>query len=282
MSERIDPQYADLPGWRGRANLIIFGADTPLGKAFDVALIIVILLSVVTVMMESVVAIRTQFSGTLWTLEWVFTLLFSIEYILRLTSANRPLKYARSFFGVIDLLATIPTYVSLFVPGAQFFIVIRLLRILRVFRVLKLARFLSEADILVRALRQSRHKITLFLFTVLTLVVILGSLMYLIETPENGFTSIPKSIYWAIVTLTTVGYGDIYPQTDIGQMLASVVMIMGYGIIAVPTGIVTAEMVATGRQGGTGRHCPECDTRGHARDALFCKYCGVSMPDLTV
>ena len=279
MSDRNDPQYADLPGWRGRANTIIFGANTPLGKAFDVALIIVILLSVLTVMMESVASIRSRFSGTLWTLEWVFTILFTIEYILRLISANHPGRYARSFFGVIDLMATIPTYISLFIPGAQFFIVIRLLRILRVFRVLKLARFLSEADILVRALRQSRHKIMLFLFTVMTLVVILGSLMYLIETPENGFTSIPKSIYWAIVTLTTVGYGDISPQTNIGQMLASIVMIMGYAIIAVPTGIVTAEMVSSNRKAGP--RCSSCRSLGHAPDALFCKYCGEPMPDTT-
>ncbi len=279
MPQRSDPQLADFHGWRGKVNTIIFGADTPKGKLFDVVLIIVILLSVFTVMLESVTAVREQYSNALWNLEWIFTVLFSVEYIMRMLSARNPVKYATSFFGVIDLLATIPTYLSLFIPGAQFFIVIRLLRILRVFRVLKLARFLSEAEILVRALRQSRHKIMLFLFTVLTLVVILGSLMYLIETAEDGFTSIPKSIYWAIVTLTTVGYGDISPQTNFGQLLASVVMILGYAIIAVPTGIITAEMMASNKQGG--RFCTECSTRGHSPDALFCKFCGKQMPDST-
>lgn len=274
-----DPQLAELPGWRGRLNDIIFGAESRLGKLFDIVLIIVIMLSVLTVMAESVRGIRAEYPGTLAALEWLFTILFTIEYILRLLCAARPIKYATSFFGVIDLLATIPTYLSLLLPGAQFLVVIRLLRILRVFRVLKLARFLSEADILMRALRQSRHKILIFVSFVLTLVVILGSLMYLIEGYENGFTSIPRSIYWAIVTLTTVGYGDISPQTDMGQVLASIVMIMGYAIIAVPTGIVTAEMVASAR--ASQRFCAACHSGGHDQDATYCKHCSEPLVEVS-
>ncbi len=274
-----DPQLAALPGWRGKLNAIIFGAETPSGRAFDIALIIIIMLSVVTVMCESIQSVRTEYATTLAVLEWLFTILFTIEYVLRLLCAARPLKYVTSFFGVIDLLATIPTYLSLLIPGAQFFVVIRLLRILRVFRVLKLARFLSEADILMKALRQSRHKILIFMSAVLTLVVILGSLMYLIEGRENGFTSIPRSIYWAIVTLTTVGYGDISPQTNLGQVLASIVMIMGYAIIAVPTGIVTAEMVASARS--SQRFCAECRVGGHDDDARYCKYCSQPLTEVT-
>ncbi|MCH8961110.1 MAG: ion transporter, partial [Bacteroidetes bacterium] len=235
-----------LSGWRLTLYIIIFESDTPPGKAFDVALILTIFASVAAVMLESVSAIGSRYGAILYASEWVFTILFTIEYILRLICVGRPLRYARSFFGIVDLLAVIPTYFSVLFPGAQFLLVIRLLRILRVFRVLKLVQYLSAADILMEALRASRRKIVVFLVALLTLVVILGSLMYLIEGAENGFTSIPRSIYWAIVTLTTVGYGDISPQTGLGQALAAVVMIMGYGIIAVPTGIVTAEMTRIG------------------------------------
>ena len=265
------PEYADLPGWRGKLNKIIFGVDSPSGRAFDVALILVILSSVVAVSLESVAGIRLRYSFELRFLEWVFTALFTVEYVLRLVCAAKPLRYARSFFGVVDLLATIPTYLSLIIPGAQFLLVIRLLRILRVFRVLKLAKYISEGDTLIRALHASRRKIALFLFVVSTLVVILGSLMYLVEGDANGFTSIPRGIYWAVVTLTTVGYGDISPQTSLGQFLASIVMIVGYGIIAVPTGIVTAEIVQGGRNSLT---CPSCGKRDHSADALFCRHCG--------
>lgn len=273
-----------LSGWRLTVYIIIFGSDTPLGKAFDVALIWVIMASVGVVMLESVDIIDTRFHTVLFIAEWVFTIIFTIEYILRLICVGRPLRYARSFFGVIDLLAVIPTYFSLVFPGAQYLLVIRLLRILRVFRVLKLVHYLSEAHILVQALRASRRKITIFIFAVVTLVVILGSLMYLIEGEENGFDSIPRSVYWAIVTLTTVGYGDISPQTPLGQALAAVVMIIGYAIIAVPTGIVTAEITRAGIQrqpsvedGTRALICPRCYAADHEDDAAFCKKCGAQL-----
>jgi voltage-gated potassium channel len=267
----------ELTGWRLKLYIIIFEAETPAGKGFDVGLIGVILASVAVVMLESVQTIRADYGGLLAAAEWVFTVGFTIEYVLRLTCVGRPGRYARSFFGVVDLLAVIPTYVSLLVPGAQFLLVIRLIRILRVFRVLKLVHYVSEADVLMTALRASRRKITIFVFAVLTLVVILGSLMYLIEGATNGFTSIPRSIYWAIVTLTTVGYGDISPQTNLGQVLAAVVMITGYAIIAVPTGIVTSEITRLGRPGGpvhSTARCPQCGRAGHEEEAAFCKHCG--------
>jgi len=260
---------------------IIFEADTRLGKAFDVLLILVIIGSVIVVMMESVASYRAQYPSFLRAAEWVFTILFSVEYLLRLACVDRPARYARSFFGVIDLLAVIPTYLSILVPGAQFLLVVRLLRILRVFRVLKLAAYLVEVDLLVMALRDSRRKILIFMFAVLTLTVILGSLMYLIEGDANGFTSIPRGVYWAIVTLTTVGYGDISPKTDIGQAFASLIMILGYGIIAVPTGIVTAEMTrqALDRKGerGSQDECPRCGLEPHDADARYCKRCGEAL-----
>ena len=269
-----------LSGWRLKLHIIIFGNDTPRGKAFDVSLIWVIMASVVVVMLESVEVIDARYHTVLFVAEWIFTIIFTIEYILRLICVGYPLRYARSFFGIIDLLAVLPTYFSLVFPGAQALLVIRLLRILRVFRVLKLVHYLSEADILVQALRASRRKITIFIFAVLTLVSILGSMMYLIEGEEHGFTSIPRGVYWAIVTLTTVGYGDISPQTPIGQALAAVVMILGYGIIAVPTGIVTAEITRVGRmveEGARALVCRHCNAVGHDEDAVFCKKCGARL-----
>ncbi|MDF9796998.1 voltage-gated potassium channel [Catalinimonas alkaloidigena] len=221
---------------------IIFESDTQPGKAFDVALLIAILLSVLTVMLESVNSFASQYGSTIRTVEWIFTVMFTVEYILRIYCARRRTGYVLSFYGIVDLISVIPTYLSLVVVGTQYVLMIRILRLLRVFRVLKLYHFLGEAEVLGRALRQSAAKITVFIGTVITLIFIVGSLMYLIEGPENGFTSIPVSIYWAIVTLTTVGYGDIAPQTIAGQTLASVVMILGYGIIAVPTGIVSVEI----------------------------------------
>lgn len=265
---------SDHHAWRHRLHEIIFEADTPAGKTFDVALILAILGSVVAVMLESVTAIRAEYGGLLYAIEWGFTILFTIEYLLRLICVKRALLYARSFFGIVDLLAILPTYISIFIPGAQYLLVLRLLRVLRVFRVLKLVSYLKEADTLMQALRASRRKITVFLFAVMTLVVILGSLMYFIEGESNGFTSIPKSVYWAIVTLTTVGYGDILPQTAFGQALASVIMIMGYGIIAVPTGIVTAELARFDPKMISSQHCVRCSREGHATDASYCKYCG--------
>jgi len=266
---------AGQPAWKRRLHDIIFEADTPSGRLFDVLLIAAILGSVAAVMLESVASIRAEYGRALYIIEWGFTILFTVEYVLRLVSVSQPIHYARSFFGIIDLLAILPTYISVFVPGTQYLLVIRLLRILRVFRVLKLVHYLREADTLSRALVASRRKITVFLFTVLTLVVILGSLMYFMEGEENGFTSIPRSIYWAIVTLTTVGYGDILPGTPVGQALASLIMIIGYGIIAVPTGIVTAELTrAEQRVDVKSQHCHNCAQEGHSDDAVFCKYCG--------
>lgn len=221
---------------------IIFESDTPLGKAFDVALLIAILLSILTVMLESVGSIEAAHGEFIRTLEWSFTAIFTIEYFLRIYCARSRRGYLLSFYGLVDLIAIIPTYLSLVVAGTQYVLIVRSLRLLRIFRVLKLYHFLGEAEVLGKALRQSAAKITVFLGTVVTLIFIIGSIMYLIEGPENGFTSIPVAIYWAIVTLTTVGYGDIAPQTIAGQLLASVVMIMGYGIIALPTGIVSVEL----------------------------------------
>ncbi len=260
--------------WRLKLHEIIFEADTAAGKLFDVVLIIAILISVVIVMLDSVSGFQRKHGAFLRYAEWVFTILFTIEYVLRLLSVSQPFSYARSFYGVIDLLAIIPTYLSVIVPGSQYLLVIRMLRILRVFRVLKLVQYLSEANMLMRALRASRHKIFIFLYTVLIIVVIVGSLMYWIEGEANGFTSIPRSIYWAIVTLTTVGYGNIAPQTDIGQFLAAMVMIMGYGIIAVPTGIVTSELTRVSPKAISTQSCPSCSAEGHDVDAEYCKYCG--------
>ena len=256
-----------------RLHEIIFEADTRAGKWFDVILIVSIVSSVLVVTLDSVAAYKARYGIYLYSLEWGFTLLFTIEYILRLSCVKKPMRYATSLLGVVDLLAIIPTYISLFAPGSQYLIVIRVLRVLRVFRVFKLVAYIGEASILIRALQASRRKITIFLMTILTLVVIFGSLMYLVEGSKNGFTSIPRSIYWAIVTMTTVGYGDISPKTNPGQALASVIMILGYAIIAVPTGIVTAELTFAGQEKVTTQACPVCMTYGHDSDAVFCKFC---------
>ena len=263
---------------RARLHEVIFESDTPAGRYFDLALTWLILLSVATVVLESVREVRVQYGKLLYALEWVFTLLFTVEYSLRLLSVRRPLRYARSFFGVIDLLAIIPTYLSVFVPGSQYLLVIRILRLLRVFRLLKLSEYVAEADTLRRALRASRRKISVFISAVVLLVVIIGALMYVIEGEANGFTSIPRSIYWAIVTLTTVGYGDLSPKTSFGQIVASIVMIIGYGIIAVPTGIVSVELAQAVRQKlVSGQSCPSCAAEGHDPDAICCKYCGATL-----
>jgi voltage-gated potassium channel len=256
---------------------IIFEADTPVGKAFDVLLIVSIVTSVVLVMLDSVSSIQIAYGELLYLGEWFFTLLFTVEYILRLYCVGRPLAYATSFFGVVDLMAVLPTYLSILFPGTQYFLVIRVLRVLRIFRVLKLVTYVGETRLLMQALRASRRKITVFLFTVLTLVIIFGALIYLIEDPESGFTSIPRSIYWAIVTLTTVGYGDISPHTDLGQAVSAIIMIIGYGIIAVPTGIVTSEMTQVYKRSVSTQACPQCSADGHDTDAKFCKYCGSTL-----
>lgn len=264
-------------GWRAKTFEVIFGHETKAGKTFDVLLIFAILASVAVVMLDSVAALEALhplFLGA----EWVFTILFTVEYVLRLVTVRRPSGYALSFFGVVDLLAVLPSFLSLLVPGGQFLIVIRILRVLRVFRVLKLVRYVGEARVLGLALRAARYKITVFLLTVLTIVVVVGSAMYLIEGPEHGFTSIPRGVYWAIVTLTTVGYGDVAPETPIGQALAALVMIMGYGIIAVPTGIVTVELANQARLQARVRSCSTCSFLAHDDDASFCKRCGQRLP----
>lgn len=271
---------AERPATRRRARLheVIFESDTRAGQIFDLTLIWLILLSVATVVLESVREVREQYGSLLHLLEWVFTVLFTIEYGLRLLSVRHPVRYARSFFGVVDLLAIVPTYLSVLVPGSQYLLVIRILRLLRVFRLLKLSEYVTEADILRLALRASRRKISVFISAVVLLVVIIGALMYVIEGEANGFTSIPRSIYWAIVTMTTVGYGDLSPRTALGQMVASVVMIIGYGIIAVPTGIVSVELAHAVREKRvTGQACPSCAAEGHDPDAIYCKYCGTQL-----
>lgn len=271
MAEATKP--AD--GWRRRLHVVIFGHDTRAGRAFDVVLLVLILTSVLTVLLESVPDVRLRWGGELIAVEWAFTLLFTVEYLLRLIAVRRPLDYAKSFFGVVDLVAVLPTYLSLLLPGSQVLLTVRAIRLLRVFRILKLSHFLGEELVLMRALRASLRKIVIFIAAVLVLVLLMGSLMYLVEGPESGFTSIPISIYWAIVTMTTVGFGDIVPQTTLGRMLAAVVMITGYGIIAVPTGIVTVEMGRAAREAPpAAKHCPSCGLRDHPADAGYCKRCG--------
>lgn len=273
------------PPWRGELYDILFETDTLGARIFDVALIVTILGSVLVVMLDSVESIVDQHGALLHALEWVFTVLFTIEYAARLASVQSKRRYALSFFGIIDLLAIIPTYLSVLLPGTRFLVIIRVLRVLRVFRVLKLVRYLGEARTLARALAASRYRIIVFLITVLVLVVILGSFMYLIEGPAAGFTSIPVAVYWAVVTLTTVGFGDITPNTAVGQILASVIMLLGYGLIAVPTGIVSVELAQAAHFGrspsGTrDRVCSGCRTGGHDGDARFCKTCGGTVVDV--
>jgi len=271
MQNKTADQYSGL---RYRIHEVIFEADSPAGRLFDIVLIISILLSVIFVMLDSVISIRSQYGGLLYAFEWFFTALFTIEYALRLYSVKKRISYAKSFFGIIDLIAIVPTYLSILLPGGQYFLVIRLLRILRVFRVLKLAQYVGESSMLTDALIASRRKILIFFLTVITLVIVLGSLMYLVEGEEHGFTNIPQSVYWAIVTITTVGYGDISPQTPIGRFIASIIMILGYSIIAIPTGIVSVEFANTFKTKVTSQACINCAAEGHDPDAKYCKYCG--------
>jgi voltage-gated potassium channel len=266
-----------LRPWQHRLHEVIFEADTTAGKVFDVALLATIVLSVLVVMLDSVEGIRKVWGGWFLAAEWLFTILFTIEYVLRLVCVGRPWRYALSFFGLVDLLAILPTYLSIFFTGAQSMLVIRTLRLLRAFRVLKLPRYLAEARGLMAALRATRQKITVFLVTVLCVVLIVGSAMYLIEGPENGFTSIPISVYWAVVTMTTVGYGDIAPQTVLGQALAAVVMILGYSLIIVPTGVFSVEVIAARQREISTQACPSCSAEGHDSDAVYCKYCGAKL-----
>jgi voltage-gated potassium channel len=263
--------------WRQRLHTVIFEADTPAGKGFDVALLWAIVLSVAVVFAESVASIRESYGTPLRVVEFVFTGLFTVEYVLRLLAVRRPLKYVFSFYGLVDLLSILPTFVELLLPGAASLRVVRMLRLLRVFRVLKLVGFLREAQILKDALLASRRKITVFLSAVFVLVTLLGTLVYMVEDAEAGFTSIPRSMYWAIVTVTTVGYGDIAPQTVPGQVIASLMMILGYAILAVPTGIVGAELARSTRVATNTQACPSCGAEGHDDDADFCKRCGSAL-----
>lgn len=279
----------DTDDWRLDLYKLIFEANSPYGKSFDVALIVTIVLSVAVVMLDSVHSINIVHHEKFYLAEMIFTALFTIEYFLRIICVKSKVRYATSFFGIIDLLAIIPTYLSMLLPGSQYLLIIRVMRLLRIFRVLKLVQYLSEAEILVQALKDSSRKITVFMFTVLNLVIILGSLMYVIEGEQSGYTSIPRSIYWAIITLTTVGYGDIVPITPLGQAMASVVMILGYSIIAVPTGIVTHSIINRSMDAmpiqiaeetkdvAVNIACHNCGLQGHDTDAYYCKYCGAKL-----
>lgn len=261
---------------------IIFEAETPAGRAFDILLLILIIASVVVVSLESVVALRRDYLLLFHALEWIFTIIFTIEYFLRIYSSNRPFNYIFSFFGIVDFLAIIPTYLSLVVVGSQYLLVIRIFRLLRIARIFRLTSFVNEGQVLSKALRASLNKITVFLAVVLMMVLVVGALMYVIEGRENGYTSIPKSVYWAIVTLTTVGFGDITPVTPLGQFLASCLMITGYGVIAVPTGIVSVELANAERMSTSTRACPNCHKEGHAPQANFCDNCGLELHPMHV
>lgn len=275
----IEQRDRQAGGVKARLNEVIFGYDTRGGQLFDLVLIALIIASVLAVMLDSVESLRARYHAWFYGLEWLFTLLFTAEYFLRLYSARSTRSYASSFFGIVDLLSILPTYLAFLFPGAQSLIVIRVLRVLRVFRILKLIRYMGEANILISAMLAARHKIFIFLFSVLTLMIIFGSVMFVVEGPENGFTSIPISIYWAVVTIATVGYGDIVPQTAVGQTIAVLAIITGYSIIAVPTGIIGSELINENQKRSeagrdAGRACESCGLKGHDRDARFCKRCG--------
>jgi voltage-gated potassium channel len=266
-------------GWRLRLYTIVFQADTPAGKLFDIILIAAILLSVAAVMADSVESISSRHGKVLNVAEWMFTILFTIEYVLRLACIQRPVHYARSFFGIVDLVAVLPTYLAFFFPEAQVLIDVRILRLLRVFRIFKLTAFLSEYRLLGRAMANSSRKILVFLSVVVMVVLIVGTLMYVIEGPAHGFTSIPKAVYWAISTISTVGYGDIVPRTELGRTLASIMMLIGWGILAVPTGIVSAEMTAQHfrARDAEAAKCEGCGAVDHEPDATFCRFCGAAL-----
>lgn len=271
-------------GWKAKIHEIIYEADTPLGKWFDIVLIFLILGSVILIMLESVKEIDAEYHRLLLTLEWIVTIFFTIEYVLRIVSIKKPFQYIFSFYGIIDFISTIPLYLSYLFAGSQVLLAVRVFRMLRIFRILKLVKFIGEASQLKEALKASRAKIAVFIYVVLILSVIMGTVMYLIESNEAGFTSIPRSIYWTIVTLTTVGYGDIAPQTDVGQFIATIIMILGYGIIAVPTGIVTVEFSKHSKGAQVSgpsdlvhintQSCPTCSREGHRDDATHCYNCG--------
>ncbi|EDL67065.1 ion transporter [Vibrio campbellii] len=259
--------------------VIIFGTHTRAGRAFDIALIIAIITSLLVLILESLPSVMTEWSRELRYIEYTFTAIFTVEYLLRLYCSPKPKSYATSFYGVVDLLAILPTYLAIFFPGASFMGVVRLLRVMRIFRILKLVRYLQDSNILLRSLLMARRKILIFFSTVGILVTIFGALIFVIEGPHNGFTSIPKSIYWAIVTITTVGYGDIVPQTHLGKAIASLTMLLGYSILAVPTGIITAELSNEMNAHKQLVKCPNCNRSGHDSDAMHCKHCGSELAD---
>jgi len=261
-------------GWRERCFHVVFGNDTTAGRTFDVLLLAIISISVGVAAMDSVASLHQRFSRLFYILEWAFTLLFTAEYVLRLLIVRRPVRYALSFYGIIDFLAVLPTYLALLFPGLQFLIVLRVLRVLRIFQILHMHQYILEGWTLINALRRSARKIFIFLLTILTVVTIFGVVMFLVEGPENGFTSIPAGMYWAVVTVATVGYGDIAPATSMGRLIASLLILIGYGIIAVPTGIYTAELIGSFRQGHDARSCVGCSLIGHDPDALHCRKCG--------
>jgi voltage-gated potassium channel len=266
-------------GWRLRLYTVIFEADTRAGRLFDLTLIWLILASVAVVVLDSVEAVRAQYGDLFTVLEWTFTLLFTAEYVARLVCVRQPMRYVRSFYGVIDLLAVLPTYLAVLVPGLHALIDVRLLRLLRLFRILKLGAYVAEFGAMGRALASSRRKIFVFLSFVMLVVWVMGTLMYVVEGPAGGFTSIPIGVYWAITTMTTVGFGDITPKTDLGRLIASVMMLIGWGTLAVPTGIVSAEFVAQKvHREPTTRTCHECLSEGHLPNARFCRDCGAELP----
>ncbi|MGV6828481.1 MAG: ion transporter [Flavobacteriales bacterium] len=276
MINKINLQSKKPHNWRTKLHEVIYEADTPKGKLFDVVLLFLIAASIILVMLESVTSIDNKYHDILYLGEWIITIFFTIEYILRIITVNKPSKYIFSFYGIIDFLSTIPLYLSFLFVGSNYLLTVRALRLLRVFRILKITRYIGEANKLSKALKQSRPKILVFLFAVLIIAILSGTIMYIIEGEESGFTSIPRSVYWAIVTLTTVGYGDIAPQSPIGQFIAALLMIMGYGIIAVPTGIVSAEY-ATNKDEYVHVNtqvCTNCHENQHQDHALFCHNCG--------
>ncbi|TKB53033.1 ion transporter [Ferrimonas aestuarii] len=259
---------------------VIFGTDTPNGKRFDLLLLGLIVISVIVVMLDSIEPLKADYGDIFFAIEWGFTILFSIEYLVRLWVSPKPLHYAKSFYGIVDLLAILPTYLALLIPGSQYLLALRLVRVMRVFRIVKAMRYLAEANMLWRSIKGSLRKITVFFVFVLLLACIMGSIMYAIEGPKNGFTSIPTGIYWAIVTITTVGYGDISPHTVLGQFVAAFTMIIGYSVIAVPTGIFTAQIHQEMNLRRDLRRCENCDRTGHDHDAHFCNHCGTELEHL--
>lgn len=274
-----ESQQQQNMGWREKWRHIIFGTDTPAGQLFDQILIVFIILSVSLVMLDSVAGFHKRYTFELYALEWFFTVIFTIEYLLRIVISHNRKAYIFSFYGLVDLLSIIPTYLSLFILGTNYLLIIRLLRVLRIFRVLKLMEYMGEARLLIESLKRAKRKIFVFMYGVAVLAIIFGSLMYLLETPESGFTSIPQSIYWAIVTITTVGYGDISPVTPLGQALASLVMLTGYAIIAIPTGIITAEIALASRDAEkyVAKECAQCHKHEHQPNAKFCDRCGANL-----